>query len=143
MNYTFGGRMVTWRIELQARRRSRMSGIRRCGLVVVGATRRRLAQGLRVGRWSLGRTKCDDVVSCLCPYLCQWLCGLWECFDFGSSRRFAAVWAVSRASNSRVCSWPRSIPRQTPLTWICWVRNNSEPTPGPGGSHCSDAKKLP
>jgi hypothetical protein len=49
MNYTFGDRMVAWPIELQARRRIRMSGIRQCGLVV-RVTRRGLVQGSRVGR---------------------------------------------------------------------------------------------
>jgi hypothetical protein len=47
MSYTFGGRMAAWRIETQVRRRSRMSDIRRCGLVVV-VTRRELVQGLKV-----------------------------------------------------------------------------------------------
>jgi hypothetical protein len=47
MNYTFDGRMAALRIWIQVRRRSRMLGIRWCGLVVT-VTRRGLAQGLKV-----------------------------------------------------------------------------------------------
>jgi hypothetical protein len=143
MNYTFGGRMAAWPIELQAHRRSHMSGIRRCALGGL-VKRRGLVQGLRVGRWSLGMMKCDDGVSCPCRCLGRWSCRREECFgfDFDLSRRSAAVWAVSRASNSRVCSWPRSTPRQTPLIWFCWAHSNNEQTLALW-SRCSDANELP